>query len=98
MDGYDSVTNTVYEFNGCAWHGCTCLKQRDKRTPDGLQTLEEVYQRFLTKRDYIIDQGYDFVAIWECQFKQVINDSLLMVIQTSKLFSSLCRKPGKMLS
>ena len=22
VDGYDALTRTVYEFNGCLWHGC----------------------------------------------------------------------------
>lgn len=27
VDGYDENTNTIYEFNGCFYHGCLkCLK------------------------------------------------------------------------
>ena len=25
VDGYDSTTNTVYQFYGCFWHGCPTL-------------------------------------------------------------------------
>ena len=31
VDGYDTETNTVYQFNGCHWHGHTCLKNHTKR-------------------------------------------------------------------
>jgi len=32
VDGYDSETTTVFEFQGCYYHGCpTCYKKRDLR-------------------------------------------------------------------
>ena len=24
VDGFDTMTQTVYEFLGCVWHGCPC--------------------------------------------------------------------------
>ena len=31
VDGYEPETNTVYQFDGCHWHGYPCLKDRTKR-------------------------------------------------------------------
>ena len=31
FDGYEPEPNTVYQFQGCHWHGHTCLKNRTKR-------------------------------------------------------------------
>ena len=31
VDGYETETNTVYQFHGRHWHGYTCLKDRAKR-------------------------------------------------------------------
>ncbi len=28
VDGYEPITKTVYEFNGCKWHGCPCRQER----------------------------------------------------------------------
>lgn len=45
VDGFDRQTNTVFEFNGCFWHGCPrCFPQR-RKTHARLQdrTMEDVY-------------------------------------------------------
>lgn len=46
VDGYDPNTNTIYEFNGCFFHGClTCFNNRDQFHPKlNQQTMREVYQ------------------------------------------------------
>ena len=31
VDGYDTETNTVYQFHGCRGHGHTSLKNHTKR-------------------------------------------------------------------
>ncbi|KAK2562661.1 hypothetical protein P5673_014354 [Acropora cervicornis] len=45
-DGFDAQTNTVYEFNGCFWHGCPmCFPNRTEphaRLCD--LTMDDVYQ------------------------------------------------------
>ena len=28
VDGYEPITKTVYEFNGCKWHGCLSQPKR----------------------------------------------------------------------
>jgi len=46
VDGYDPITNVVYEFNGCYWHGCPkCYPNRDEeREKMGELTMGDVYQ------------------------------------------------------
>ena len=70
VDGYDAVTRTVYEFNGCFFHGCpSCYPNRDVRnyaTPD--RTVEELYQATLSKRMNILREGYNVKEIWECKW------------------------------
>ena len=46
VDGLDPVSNTIYEFHGCLWHGCrTCYtRERDIKTSvNADRTLNEVY-------------------------------------------------------
>ncbi len=71
VDGYDRTTNTVYEFNGGVWHGCPHLQQRYQKTPDGSQPLEQAYQKYMAKKKFILEQGYGFTVVWECDFHKV---------------------------
>lgn len=52
VDGYDRSTNTVYEFHGCLWHGCTsCFPNRaakSKLNPD--RTFAEVRETTRARR------------------------------------------------
>ena len=75
VDGYEHLTRTVYEFNGCLFHGCpTCYPRRDVRnyaTPD--RTVEELYRATLSKRMALLREGYTVVEIWECQWDRQVD-------------------------
>jgi len=66
VDGYDSATNTVYQFHGCYWHGCkTCFPQH---AVYGTTKRPEFSQRFFdTQRrtEEMRDAGYVVVEMWE---------------------------------
>ena len=70
VDGYDPVTHTVYEFNGCVFHGCrSCHPRRDVKnyaTPD--RTVEELYNATEAKRMALLRAGYTIIQIWECEW------------------------------
>ena len=75
VDGFDPVTNTVYEFNGCLYHGCIgCYPNRQAKhyaTPD--RTVEELYQATLNKRMALLQAGYTVVEIWECKWQKLVD-------------------------
>ena len=52
VDGYDSLTGTVYEFHGCLYHGCPrCSPNRRAKHYALLnRSVEELYQATLSKR------------------------------------------------
>ena len=60
VDGYDRSTRTVYEFQGCLYHGCPrCYHNRDAKhyaVPD--RTVEELYRATLNKRLTLLRAGY----------------------------------------
>lgn len=63
--------STVYEYNGCYYHGCPkCMPKRNTVTADPNVTAEEAYQRTAARRRYIENQGYTVVEKWECDLKQ----------------------------
>ena len=73
VDGFDRSTNTVYEFNGCFFHGCprcypnmryTISKKRNDRC------LSECYNATKLKAKKIQDAGYQLITMWECDWKR----------------------------
>ena len=63
VDGYDPNTKTVYEFNGCFFHGCPlCKKDQDDVGKERKMHTE-------TKEKYLRDKGYHLKIIWEHEFK-----------------------------
>ena len=56
VDGYEPESKTIYQFNGCKWHGCPCLGGDIKR-----------YNETLDLEKKIKDLGHDVVSVWECQ-------------------------------
>ena len=54
--------NTVYEFQGCLWHGHRCWITKDKSVnPINGKSLEDLFKTTEEKIDEIKDQGYDGV-------------------------------------
>ena len=72
VDGFDSYTGTVYEFQGCIFHGCrSCYPVRNIRNyaaPD--RTVEELYAATEAKRMDLLRAGYKVIEIWEHQWDQ----------------------------
>ena len=77
VDGFDPVTNTVYEFHGCMWHGCRmCFpRNRDIKTSvDADRTLNEVYTATCVKIQTLRNEGYRVKEKWECQWTKQLQD------------------------
>ena len=59
-DGYEPVTKTYYEYNGCKWHGCLCQ-------PNRTNVDEKRYVKTKEKERLIKGLGYNLVKAWECE-------------------------------
>lgn len=71
-DGYDPKTNTIYEFNGCFWHGCAkCFASGDTNPVTGY-TYEEHRSKTEKKRAYLTEKGFHYVEMWECDYNQQV--------------------------
>ena len=65
VEGYDPNTRTVYEFNGCYFHGCShCKKDQD-------ELGKEQKMHTVTKEKYLRNKGYLLKVIWEHKFKSM---------------------------
>jgi hypothetical protein len=70
VDGYDPTTKTVYEFHGDYWHGNPA-----RYDPDGINTVSkktfgQLYQSTLQKQQDFLNAGYQYVEIWESEWKR----------------------------
>ena len=73
LDGYDPVTHTAYEFNGCLFHGCPqCFPDRQMKHPLTRQSYEELFTLTRKKESFLKVHGYRVVSIWECDFGRLI--------------------------
>lgn len=72
-DGYCVETNTIYEFDGDAYHGNPNRYQHNEHCHpyDKDMTAEELYQSTLNKHARLKDLGYNVISIWESEFDQL---------------------------
>jgi DNA polymerase type B, organellar and viral len=77
FDGFCEETNTVYEFYGCRYHGCSkCYDisfvphKKDSRRYPGKEprTPCERYYDTMDRAKSIRSMGYELVEKWECEF------------------------------
>ena len=60
VDGYEPITETVYEYNSWKRHGCLCQPNRTAKD-------EERYAKTEEKERVIRALGYSLFAAWECE-------------------------------
>ena len=66
VDGYDPNTKTVYEFNGCHWHGCVKCGKDQNETGMARKKRTEERENFIRKSEEV----RELVVIWEHEFKE----------------------------
>lgn len=72
-DGYYKEKNTILEFHGCFFHGCTkCFKNRDNINKLTGKTFESLYKKTKIKEQHCKDHGYNYISIWECHWNKKI--------------------------
>jgi G:T-mismatch repair DNA endonuclease (very short patch repair protein) len=67
VDGFGAETKTVYEFNGCYWHGYSCQPFCDTPTMAG-DTLAERYEKTMARLTKITEAVYQVEVQWKCEF------------------------------
>ncbi|XP_028132068.1 uncharacterized protein LOC114327599 [Diabrotica virgifera virgifera] len=68
VDGYDPNTNTVYQYNGCFWHGHPECYAPDTINRANKETMSDLYERTVRRVNQIKEAGYNLVEIWECEW------------------------------
>lgn len=72
VDGYyeQGDNKIVLEFHGCFWHGCPKCFSKTTLNPVNDKNMGELYARTMEKKQFIEQNGYSYVSIWECDFKR----------------------------
>jgi len=69
VDGFDPITNTIYEFNGDFWHGNPKKFNPEDVNAANKKTFGELYNKTLEKEQILKSAGYNVISIWEADFK-----------------------------
>ena len=70
VDGFCEESKTVYEFQGCFWHGCQKCFSNDMINTKNQMDMLTLRKRTQTKNDEIRNAGYKLVEVYECELKE----------------------------
>ena len=71
VDGFAPATKTVYQFQGCYWHGHQChLTQRKFPDSDHISLMHARAKRTEDNNNYIISLGYKLIEQRECEWEK----------------------------
>ena len=71
-DGFVPETKSIREFHGCFWHGHPTCYNSDDINPCNKQSYKVLYDKTIKKKEFAINQGYQYNEIWECQWNRAI--------------------------
>jgi hypothetical protein len=69
-DGYDPLTNTIYEFHGDYWHGNPDVFAPDIMNDVVGKTMGDLYNNTKAREEEILALGYNLVVMWETNFNK----------------------------
>ena len=78
-DGYDPITNTLYMYHGCWYHGHDpkiCPLTTKVTNKKWLKRQKHIYQRTLDISNYMKKQGYNVEEIFECKFQETLGSKI----------------------
>lgn len=70
-DGFDPATNTWYEFHGDYYHGNLKLYEPDFINAINKKTMQELFERTVSKSRAIRNAGYNLVSIWASDWEEM---------------------------
>lgn len=70
-DGFDSKTNTIYEFYGDYYHGNPRIHNSELINHKNNKTFGELYKKTLEREELIRRAGYKLVTIWENDWRNL---------------------------
>ncbi|CAH0546857.1 unnamed protein product [Brassicogethes aeneus] len=99
VDGFCEATNTVFEFDGCYFHGCEkCFPHQTTSFQNNTEEYNFMFtRRELTeaKRDRLLKAGYIVESFRECEFRSLLknNEEVRSYIDNNFKYSDLPLNP-----
>lgn len=75
VDGLHADSNTILEFYGCLYHGCPKCYDPDCKSPVGSDTMREMHVKTMDREELLRKEGFDVVAMWECEWRALVDGS-----------------------
>jgi hypothetical protein len=74
VDGFDSETNTVYEFYGDYYHGNPKIYKKDDVNPTTKCSYGLLYENTQKREQDLKNAGYNVISVWESDWKILIKE------------------------
>ncbi|XP_065213964.1 uncharacterized protein LOC135841092 [Planococcus citri] len=68
VDGFDSDTNTVYQFHGCFWHGCPDCYNEETVNKVNNYSMGDLYQKAMDRTEQLRLAGFTVIEMWQCKW------------------------------
>lgn len=69
VDGFDPISNTIYEFNGDYWHGNPNKYNNNDINKSCKKKFGDLYNQTILKEESLKSLGYNVISIWESDWK-----------------------------
>ena len=95
VDGFHSESNTVLEFLGCVYHGCSNCFKNDLFSIHGGKTMRSLRTEVFNRKAQLEREGYNVILIWECEWKEMMNSDPEILSHLSEVEEELklCKEP-----
>jgi len=70
VDGFDKASRTVYQFQGCFWHGCPRCFAETTINNVKKETMNDLYVKTQHRTAELKKADYKVVEIWGCEWKK----------------------------
>jgi hypothetical protein len=74
VDGFEKKSKTIFEFNGCFFHGHPgCIVDMDAMNPVLKKTYQALYDKTISRQEALEGRGYRVVVKWGCEWEKERN-------------------------
>ena len=74
VDGYDPLNKTVYEYDGCYWHGHNCYL--NSKSQNELEKQAQRNKRTEIRKKFIESSGYTVLTKKECEYLKELKENI----------------------
>ena len=93
VDGYSHETETAFEFDGCYYHGCKCVKRPKLKTDEEVtafkKLMKERHENTVEKHAYL-RKFCKLEIMKECEFLPTVSQSYGKEMSSEQLLEEIC--------